>query len=258
VVKKIWITYAWGDNQDQNIDFLIQELDSKPEIEVKFDRKNLIPGQRLWPQIGGLITDPKECDAWGIILTKNSITSEACIEELCYALDRALNLNGDNFPVFALLHNVAISELPPGLKIRLCISLEDDNWSNLVVAAAYKKTPELSKTDLFPYVLKNHKVEDGFCLEIRPRFERIAPFAVAVDYNEKISGNVTSCSPGPAGKVPTGHVAASYINSETNLTDGTHVTYGAGAQIMKQALFIAITYFIRICHHEFGLVISKK
>ena len=47
-----------------------------------------IPGQRLWSQIGGVITDPAECDAWAIILMPNSIQSQPCIEELSYALDR--------------------------------------------------------------------------------------------------------------------------------------------------------------------------
>ena len=89
-MKKLWLTYAWSDNEDKDIDFIIQELD-KTDIKVKFDRRNLVPGQRLWTQIGGFITDPNECDAWGIVLTKNSINSKACIEELSYALDRAIN-----------------------------------------------------------------------------------------------------------------------------------------------------------------------
>jgi hypothetical protein len=42
--------------------FLIQELD-KVGIDVHFDRRNLIPGQHLWTQIGGAITDPAVCDA---------------------------------------------------------------------------------------------------------------------------------------------------------------------------------------------------
>jgi hypothetical protein len=121
-MKKLWLTYAWKDNEDKDIDYIIHELD-KINLIVKFDRKNLIPGQRLWTQIGGLITDPHECDAWGIVLTPNSILSQSCIEELSYALDRALSVNGSEFPLFALLHNISANELPPALKIRLCIPL---------------------------------------------------------------------------------------------------------------------------------------
>lgn len=120
--KKLWLTYAWKDNDDKDIDYVVQELD-RAGIEVRFDRRNLIPGQRLWSQIGGAITDPAECDAWGIILTGNSLASEACVEELSYALDRALDAKEKGFPIFALLHGIPAPALPPALKIRLCIPL---------------------------------------------------------------------------------------------------------------------------------------
>lgn len=220
-MKKVWLTYAWNDNEDKDIDFIIQELD-KTDLDVKFDRRNLIPGQRLWTQIGGTITDSNECDAWGIVLTPNSIKSQPCIEELSYALDRALSNKGADFPIFALLHNINPNEMPPALKIRLCIPIENNNWTEQVVAAAYKKPTGFSPANLSDFILNQHLAKDGFCLEIRPRFNRISPFAVAVDYDEKISGNVISCSPGPANKVPNGHVAHLYIDSETTLTDGTH------------------------------------
>jgi hypothetical protein len=50
-MKKLWLTYAWKDNEDQDIDFIVQELDPL-DLEVRFDRRNLIAGQRLWDQIG--------------------------------------------------------------------------------------------------------------------------------------------------------------------------------------------------------------
>lgn len=220
-MKKVWLTYAWKDNEDKDIDFVIQELD-KTELEVRFDRRNLIPGQRLWTQIGGLITDPQECDAWGILLTANSIKSQPCVEELSYALDRALNANGDKFPLLALLHNISAKDLPPALKIRLCIPLENNkDWVNQVVSAANKKPAGFSPSGLSSWVLREHNASAGLALEIRPRFDRISPFAVAVDYVEKESGNVTGCMVGPAGLVPTGHAAFNWIDSDTTLTDGT-------------------------------------
>ena len=60
-------------------------------------------------------------------------------------------------------------------------------------------------------------------MEIRPRFDRIAPVAIAVDKEEKDSGNVFDSSLGPAGMIATGFVAHLRINSETTLTDGTSV-----------------------------------
>jgi len=113
--EKLWLTYAWKDNEDKDIDYIVQELD-KAGIDVRFDRRNLVPGQRLWTQIGGAITDPAACEAWGMVLTANSVASEACVEELSYALDRALSAKGENFPVFALLHGVPVKSLPPAMK----------------------------------------------------------------------------------------------------------------------------------------------
>ncbi len=231
-MKKLWLTYAWKDNEDKDIDFIVKELD-KTDIELKFDRRNLIPGQRLWQQIAGYITDPNECEAWGIVLTKNSINSERCIEELSYALERALSTKGEAFPIFALLHGISPNELPSALKIRLCIVLENNNWAKQVVAAVNKKSPGFTpQKDLSDFVLKEHETDTGYCLEIKPRFDRISPFAIAVDYNEKVSGNVTEGNFGPSGIIPSGHVAHNWIDAETTLTDGTHCwVWGASNEI---------------------------
>jgi hypothetical protein len=218
--KKLWLTYAWKDNEDKDIDFIVQELD-KAGIDVRFDRRNLVPGQRLWTQIGGAITDPAECDAWGIILTANSVGSESCIEELSYALDRALNAKGDKFPIFALLHDVSAKSLPPVLKIRLCIPLGNNDWVRQTQAAVEGSAPGLPITGLDQWIIEEHPTQSGYALEIRPRFDRISPFAVAVDLDEKTTGNVTNCSPGPANMVPSGHVAFNWIDSQITLTDGT-------------------------------------
>jgi TIR domain-containing protein len=218
--KKLWLTYAWKDNEDKDIDFVVQELDASG-LDVRFDRRNLVPGLRLWMQIGGAITDPAACDAWGIVLTANSLASEGCVEELSYALDRALDAKGAGFPMFALLHGVPARALPPALKIRLCIPLGNNEWVKQVVAAVEKHAPGLPIQGLDQWVLDEHPTSEGFVLEIRPRFDRISPFAVAVDLDEKTSGNVTRCDPAPANKIPDGHVAHRWIDSQTTLTDGT-------------------------------------
>ena len=231
-MKKLWLTYAWKDNEDKDIDFIVKELD-KTDIELKFDRRNLIPGQRLWQQIAGYITDPNECEAWGIVLTKDSIKSERCIEELSYALERALSTKGEVFPIFALLHGISPNELPPALKIRLCIVLENNNWVKQVVAAVNKKSPGFTpQKNLSDFVLREHKTDNGYCLEIRPRFDRISLFAIAVDYNEKVSGNVTKGDFGPSGIIPNGHVAYNWVDSENTLADGTRGwVWGASNEI---------------------------
>lgn len=218
--KKLWLTYAWIDNEDRDIDFIVQELD-KAGLDVRFDRRNLVPGRRLWSQIGGFITDPAECDAWGIILTSNSLASQACVEELSYALDRALEAKDGDFPIFGLMHRINAQSLPPALKIRLNIPLENNNWVQQTMSAVERRSPGLPITGLDEWLFKEHQTPDGYALEIRPRFDRVSPFAVAVDIQEKKSGNVTACYPGPADQVPQGATMFNSINSATTLTDGT-------------------------------------
>lgn len=218
--KKLWLTYAWKDNEDKNIDFIINEL-SKTSLIVKFDRKNLIPGQRLWTQIGGIITDPNECDAWGLVLTNNSLNSQACIEELSYALDRALSTKDESFPMFALLKDISFEMLPPSLKVRLGISLEEDNWVNKVIAAVNKVSVGFESSEIRPFILTVYSQ----CLEIRPRLERIAPFVVAVDIQEQVSGNVIRCTQGPAKQIPVASVKVNSQESNSKLSDGTDIYY---------------------------------
>ena len=154
-MSKLWLTYAWSDNEDQNVDFIIQELD-KTDLEVVFDRRKIIPGKRLWQQIGGIITDPEECNAWGILLTATSIKSEACLEELYYALDRALSSKGEEFPIFALLHHISPNDIPPVLKIRLGISLEDKDWVKRVASAVKGVPPGFKPSGIADFIITEH------------------------------------------------------------------------------------------------------
>jgi len=219
-MKKLWLTYTWKDNEDQNLDYIVQELD-KLDLTVKFDRRNLIQGQRLWDQIGAQISDHNLCEAWGILLTGNSLKSGPCMEELAYALDRAIEAKGEQFPMFALMTNsITSKDLPPSLKARLCIPLINNDWKKQVEAACHQRTTGFTPQNLSDFVMTEHITDNGFCLEIRPRFDRIAPVAIVVDIDEKLSGNVFDSSLGPAGRVPTGFVAHSRIDSETTLTDG--------------------------------------
>jgi hypothetical protein len=100
-MKKVWLTYAWSDNKEQDVDFIAQEIQSYG-LEVKLDRWQIQAGKRLWEQIDNFITNPNECDAWILYATENSLGSEPCKEEFAYALDRALGSRGNTFPVIAL------------------------------------------------------------------------------------------------------------------------------------------------------------
>ena len=90
------MTYAWADNRDNDVDFVVQEL-SAAGLTVKLDRWNIVAGRRLWEQLDNFIGNPKECDAWIIYATGNSLGSGPCQEEFAYALDRALASRGNPF-----------------------------------------------------------------------------------------------------------------------------------------------------------------
>ena len=56
-MNSVWITYAWDDNKDGDVDFTAQEL-IRAGLDVKLDRWNLSAGKRLWEQIEAFIQDP--------------------------------------------------------------------------------------------------------------------------------------------------------------------------------------------------------
>ena len=72
--KKVWLSYAWIDNQDQDVDFVVQELEARG-LDVRIDRTSIGAGRRLWEQIESFITSPNECDAWLWYATQNSLTA---------------------------------------------------------------------------------------------------------------------------------------------------------------------------------------
>jgi len=85
-MSSVWITYAWDDNKDRDVDFAAQELIGVG-LEVKLDRWNLGAGKRLWEQIEHFIQDASLSDGWLLYATQASLGSEKCKEEFAYALD---------------------------------------------------------------------------------------------------------------------------------------------------------------------------
>jgi hypothetical protein len=78
----------------------------------------LIPGQGLWDQIADRITKDPLAD-WAYLITPTSLSSEACREELRYALYRALAAKGETFPLIGLVDpGVSIADEPFGPPVR--------------------------------------------------------------------------------------------------------------------------------------------
>jgi len=184
---KLWITYAWKDNAGGNFDFLIQELE-KAGIDTTFDKVALVPGRRLWEQIAARIEDPT-LDGWAILLTRQSLQSEPCREELAYALDRALNTKSAGFPLIGLMDQIGSDEVPGALKVRVMIDLRDPRWPQLVLAGLKKVAPEKALPQVTRY---NWEFKDNFrgphtlAIMIRPRFGELRFWRFIFPENAKV------------------------------------------------------------------------
>jgi hypothetical protein len=59
----VQFTYCWIDNEDDQADFLVQQL-QETGLTVKLDRWTLRAGLSLWDQIRTHILGETESDAW--------------------------------------------------------------------------------------------------------------------------------------------------------------------------------------------------
>ena len=186
----VWITYAWDDNQDRDVDFVAQELRAAG-LAIKLDRWNIGAGRRLWEQIENFIVNAAESDAWLLIATCNSLQSEPCKEEFAYALQRSLDSRGAVYPVIALfLGPVDDTLIPARIRTRLFVSVTDPDWKERILAAAEGRTPNIAAAQVEPYVLRVHQTERResharAAIEVRPRAGVWAPFFAAVPFPEK-------------------------------------------------------------------------
>lgn len=213
--KKLWLTYAWVDNEDFDIDHIVAELE-KVGLQVNLDRRQLVPGQRLWPQIDQAISDPATTDAWAIFATENSLMSEPCLEELSYALDRALRCRGSAFPIIGIFPKpIDRKHIPSALATRLYVNLNSRDWVDQIVAGVQQLPLSDPVTSIEPFVYRAHKLPNQIVLEIRPRSGRWYPCTIAVPTQEITI--LQSIIVSPEGRPPLGGMTTS---SEFNTPDG--------------------------------------
>ncbi len=202
-MSTIWITYAWEDNKSQDVDFIAQELISEG-LNVKLDRWNLRAGIRLWDQIANFIINPAECDGWLFIATQNSLGSEACREELAYAIDRALSQRTAAFPLIGLfLSSVDNGLIPAAIRTRLFVSIRDPDWKERIRAAVENQQPNISRHILKPYHFTLHpkgEKDTAWAIEVGPRAGTWVPFFVAVPADQKDA--YPSIMHSPRGQMP--------------------------------------------------------
>lgn len=192
---KVWLTYAWKDNEDSDVDHIISEL-RKIGLQIGFDRVQLLAGRRLWDQIDAAIKSP-DVAAWAIYVTENSLKSEPCQEELAYALDRTLRTRGSSFPLIGLFSgDFDASLIPSALVTRLCVNLHQNEWAQQVCDAVKgANNTQVSEPVIFGHKL--YKFGDGFVLEVWPRTGTWTPTVAVV--REGQESLLTQLCPGPRG-----------------------------------------------------------
>lgn len=216
--KKLWLTYAWKDNEESDVDYVIQELERRG-VSVRYDKVHLMSGERLWPALDRGITDPSESDAWAIFATENSLKSEACLEEIAYALDRALRTRGSDFPLIGIFPRRMDRKLiPSAIATRLWVSLDDPKWADRVAEDLLGK-PKTRSLDVLPFVTSWHNHKNGkVTFEARPRAGSWYPALVFVKKAERHLLDIVE--QGPPGMPPPSSITGS---GEIGTNDGKYL-----------------------------------
>lgn len=182
MTNPLWITYAWSDNDEGDFDYLVQEL-GRNGVSALYDKIALVPGRRLWAQIAKKIEE-EPLSGWAYLVTPQSLSSEACKEELAYALQRALESKGEEFPLIGLLHQVSIRDVPLALRVRLCVNLANPDWIEEVRAGVLGQPPRRTTEQQSNLVIKVHRPygndANKVAVEIRPRFGELTYWRIAV------------------------------------------------------------------------------
>lgn len=213
--KSVWISYAWKDNNDQDVDYIAQVLREKG-LEVRFDRVRLQSGQRLWEQIDQNIND-QSLDGWVLLVTENSLRSEPCQEELAYALDRTLRTRGQNWPMIGLFPQpIDRSLIPSAIATRLYVELSNNDWADQIIAGISHSQPLPSSEQLLPFGMQVERTGTRVRLEVWPRTGTWTNFGVAVKTEDlPLLKGVT---PGGRGSLPR---VAMVMGSSSNQGDVT-------------------------------------
>jgi hypothetical protein len=253
MISQLWLTYAWMDNLEGDFDYLVQELE-KAGIPALYDKIALIPGRRLWDQIAKKISK-EPLSGWAYLITPNSLSSEACKEELSYALQRALEAKGEVFPLIGLLHRVSIRDVPLPLRIRLCVNLANPDWIEEIRAGVIGQPPQHVPEPQSSLIMKIHQPYLGdlsnIAVEFRPRFGELNYWRIA--YPSSHPRHIM-CGPGPAngcgitsfmqsyieGKVVVGGVEMNFVGCGNALSP-SNSAYIVFKGLLPQKLFFGLS-----------------
>lgn len=127
--------------------------------------------------------------------------SEACQEELAYALDRAIRTRGQDFPLIGIFPEPADRAIiPSAIATRLWVSLDDPEWAQRVAAGVTGHSISSERPAIEPYILRTHRQNDDLFIEVAPRIGVWSPFVAFVPIAER--DLLTGILVGPPGSVP--------------------------------------------------------
>lgn len=240
-MKKIWLTYCWKDNEDLDVDYIVQEL-VKSGLSVQLDRKQLLTGQRLWEQIDAGITKPENSDAWAIVVSRHSLESGPCREEIAYALDRALQTRGDGYPLMGIfVEHIDRDLIPSALRTRLYVSLENKEWVERIRSGAHGEVPNINSANVAPQSITFHRNYEGtqLVVEARPRAGHWNPCAIRVLAADRdlIKGLIIR----PSRKVPT--LGAKEYREGLDPSDSRWWMYDAGEAVTASPTMSMYAFF---------------
>lgn len=182
-MPKLWLTYAWSDNDDQDVDHVIHEL-SRAGLDVRYDRVELIAGQRLWASLDAALNDPS-VDAWAMYVTAKSLQSQPCQEEIAWVLDRALR-SQEGFPLIGLFPApIDRSLIPSALATRTYVFLTSPTWKEEIVGGVERINRRPSLVLPSPFVME--VLPNGKCwtIEVYPRTGRWLPCVAGIPSHQK-------------------------------------------------------------------------
>ena len=192
--RKVWVTYAWADNEDEDVDFYLGRLQAR--LDVFFDRRTLAAGATTWEELGKAISDPEKCDAWIGIVSSSALASARWREESFYALDRALYR--EKFPLIFLVLGEKPRDLPERARIRLYVSITENDWVDKVVAGVEGEAAAFKFKEVPPFKLRAYSSPEGeTMLEFQLREGTWPQWYVAVPGGQAhLVRSVTACAPG--------------------------------------------------------------
>jgi len=229
MANSVWITYAWADNDEGDFDHLVTLLEAGG-VPAIYDKIALVPGQRLWDQIADQISKGNLA-GWAYLLTPRSVQSEACREELAYALDRALQARSGHFPLIGLLHGISIAEVPPALRVRICVDLSSHTWVEEVRAGLEHRAPRRPRSETGDLRVAVHNPYQGdsrlYAVEFRPRFGELRYWRIAYPVGLVPSHRGT----GPAAGGGVGSTFTEFIEGTIEIAGRQTKFFGAGTAI---------------------------